>query len=101
MSKRRNRAILSLLAQQDSIAGTSANLIVKALGWIDYVEINTPSASARPKQLIIFVHGTPGSYMTFGSYLSDPIMQEKFHMISVTRSGWRNDDDAKLPSLDD
>ena len=91
----------SLLAQQDSVAHTSANSIVKALGSIDYVEINTPSASAQPKQLIIFVHGTPGSYTTFRSYLSDPIMQEKFHMISVTRPGWRNDEDAKVPSLDE
>jgi pimeloyl-ACP methyl ester carboxylesterase len=28
-------------------------------------------------------------------------MQEKFHMISVTRSGWRNDEDATVPSTDD
>ena len=38
--------LLSLLAQQDSVAVTSANSIVKTLGSIDYVEINTPSASA-------------------------------------------------------
>ena len=36
----------SLLAQQDSVAVTSANSIVKTLGSIDYVEINTPSAFA-------------------------------------------------------
>ena len=91
----------SLLAQQDSIARTSTNSIVKALGPIDYVEINTLSASSQPKQLIIFVYGIPGSYMAFRSYLSDPTMQEKFHMISVTRSGWRNDEGAKAPSIDD
>lgn len=92
---------LSLLAQQDNTASTSANLLVKTLGSIDYVEINTPTASSQPKQLIIFVHGTPGSYTAFRNYLNDPVMQEKFHMISVTRPGWRNDEDAKVPSLDD
>ena len=92
---------LSLPAQQDNTASTAASLLVKTLGSIDYVEINTPTASAKSKQLIIFVHGTPGSYAAFRSYLNDPIMQDKFHMISVTRPGWRNDEDAKVPSLDD
>lgn len=90
----------SLLAQQDSVARTSANLAVKTLGAIDYVEIYTPSVFVQPKQLIIFVHGTPGSYAAFRSYLNDSVMQEKFHMISVTRPGWRNDGDAKVPSLE-
>jgi len=92
---------LSLLAQQDNTARTSASPIVKTLGSIDYVEIYTPSAPAQPKQLIIFVHGTPGSYTAFRSYLNDPVMQEKFHMISVTRPGWRSDEDAKVPALDE
>ena len=92
---------LSLLAQQDNTATTSASVLVKTLGSIDYVEIYTPSASLLPKQLIIFVHGTPGSYTAFMSYLNDPIMQEKFHMVSVTRPGWRSDDDTKVPSLDE
>ncbi|MEZ7829920.1 MAG: alpha/beta hydrolase [Gammaproteobacteria bacterium] len=92
---------LSLLAQQDNTATTSASVLVKTLGSIDYVEIDTPSASLLPKQLIIFVHGTPGSYTAFRSYLNDPIMQEKFHMVSVTRPGWRSDDDTKVPSLDE
>lgn len=92
---------LSLLAQQNNTPNTSASVLVKTLGSIDYVEIYTPSASLLPKQLIIFVHGTPGSYTAFRSYLNDPIMQEKFHMVSVTRPGWRSDDDTKVPSLDE
>lgn len=92
---------LSLLAQQNNTPTTSASVLVKTLGSIDYVEIYTPSASLLPKQLIIFVHGTPGSYTAFRSYLNDPIMQEKFHMVSVTRPGWRSNDDTKVPSLDE
>ena len=93
----------SLLSQQDlasSSFAAMANLQVKSLGSIDYVEIDRPEASGEAKQLIIFVHGTPGSYSAFRSYLNDPVMQERFHMISVTRPGWRNDEDAKVPSLD-
>lgn len=86
----------SILAQQ---AITVDNLAVKTLGPIDYVEVDIPSVV--PKQLIIFVHGTPGSYSAFRSYLNDPVMQERFHMISVTRPGWRNDGDEKVPSLDE
>ncbi len=74
---------------------------MKSLGAIDYVEIDSSTSSNDKKQLIIFVHGTPGSYTAFRSYLNDPLMQEQFHMISVTRPGWRNDDDAKVPSLDE
>ncbi len=77
---------LSLLAQQDNTASTAASLLVKTLGSIDYVEINTPTASAKSKQLIIFVHGTPGSYTAFRSYLNDPIMQDKFCLLYTSPS---------------
>lgn len=92
---------LSLLAQQDNVAPSLASAVVKTLGSIDYVEVDIPSASLQPKQLIVFVHGTPGSYTAFRSYLNDPVMREKFHMISVTRPGWRNNEDTKVPSLDE
>jgi len=90
-----------LLAQQNDLARQSGSPEVKTLGQIDYVEIDIASASSKPKQLIIFVHGTPGSYSAFRSYLNDPVMQAKFHMISVTRPGWRNESDTKIPSLDE
>ena len=38
-------------------------------------------------------------YMASRSYLSHSIIQEKYLMISVTRSEWGNDE-AKVPSLD-
>ena len=94
----------SLLSQQNIVSSSfvsTSNLKVQSLGSIDYVEIDRPDVLGKAKQLIIFVHGTPGSYSAFRSYLDDPVMQEKFHMISVTRPGWRRDDDAKIPSLDE
>jgi len=90
----------SLFSQKETVAASQDGTVVQTLGSLDYVEINTPSSSAQAKQLIIFVHGTPGSYTAFRSYLNDPVMQEKFHMISVTRPGWRSDEEEKVPSLD-
>ncbi|MEX0964083.1 MAG: alpha/beta hydrolase [Pseudohongiellaceae bacterium] len=90
----------ALLAQSDAAASGVDILAAKTLGPIDYVEIDKASEFGRDKQLIIFVHGTPGSYTTFRSYLDDPVMQARFHMISVTRPGWRHDDDPKIASLE-
>ncbi|MBQ14705.1 MAG: alpha/beta hydrolase [Gammaproteobacteria bacterium] len=74
---------------------------VQALGDIEYVEVNIPSATGEPKQLMVFVHGTPGSLTAFLRYVNDPLMQERFHMISVTRPGWVDDGDDKVPLLED
>ncbi|MBL4819472.1 MAG: alpha/beta hydrolase [Gammaproteobacteria bacterium] len=73
---------------------------IQTLPGIEFVEINTPSPTGQPKQLILFVHGTPGSLSGFLRYLNDPILQDRYHMISVTRPGWVNGDDDKVPSLE-
>jgi len=52
------------------------------------------------KQLLIFVHGTPGSASGFRGYLADENLRARFHMISVTRPGWVDPDSEKVPSLD-
>lgn len=91
----------ALLPAQESDLASAAALSVKKLGAIDYVEVDTAGEDGRVKQLIVFVHGTPGSYGAFRSYLNDPMMQDSFHMISVTRPGWRNDEDEKVPSLEE
>ena len=72
---------------------------IKALGELEYIEVNTPAENGSPKQLIVFVHGTPGSFSTFLRYLNDPVMRERFHMISVTRPGWIDSSATKIPSL--
>jgi len=71
------------------------------LSDIEYVEVNTPATDGRPKQLLLFVHGTPGSLSAFSRYLDDPVLQDRYHMIAVTRPGWVNTSDNKVPSLVD
>ena len=77
------------------IFGASAT---QSLGDIEYVEVAPPAGETR--QLLVFVHGTPGSLRAFRSYLTDPILRERFHMISVTRVGWTTGAESKEPSLD-
>ena len=68
---------------------------------IEFVEVNKPGSDSGPKQLLLFVHGTPGSLSAFRSYLEDPVLQDRYHMIAVTRPGWVNRSDEKVPSLED
>ena len=70
----------------------------RSLGDIEYVEVAPPAGENR--QLLVFVHGTPGSLRAFRSYLTDPVLRERFHMISVTRAGWTADAESKEPSLE-
>lgn len=72
---------------------------VQSLANIQFVEVDTPSIDNTAKQLLIFVHGTPGSLTGFRAYLTDPLLQERFHKISVTRPGWVQPDDEKIPDL--
>ncbi len=68
------------------------------LGGLEYVEVVPPAGETR--QLLVFVHGTPGSLRAFRSYLTDPMLRERFHMISVTRVGWTAGAENKEPSLE-
>ncbi len=74
---------------------------ILTLGDVEYIEIDTGFEDGKAKQLIVFVHGTPGSFTTFMHYMNDSLMQEHFHMISVTRPGWVERNAEKVPSLDE
>ena len=74
---------------------------ILTLGDVEYIEVETGFEDGKAKQLIVFVHGTPGSFTTFMHYMNDSLMQEHFHMISVTRPGWVERNAEKVPSLDE
>ncbi|MEO0436931.1 MAG: alpha/beta hydrolase [Pseudomonadota bacterium] len=50
---------------------------------LHYVE----SGSAE-NPLVLFVHGTPGSWKAFARYLDDPSLKNRAHLISVDRPGF-------------
>lgn len=37
---------------------------------------------------VLFIHGTPGGWAAFESYLASPSLQEEYFMVSVDRLGW-------------
>ena len=79
----------------DPIDGGDATM---RLGGIEYVEVAPPAGETG--QLLVFVHGTPGSLRAFRGYLADPLLRERFHMISITRVGWTSGAESKEPSLE-
>ena len=89
-----------LLFIQTVRAGTEPN----DAGQNDKLEIVFDEVYTNPangaKQLLIFVHGTPGSAAVFRGYLADENLRARFHMIAVTRPGWVDPGSEKIPSLD-
>ena len=86
---------------QDEFDGPLEIGPILTLGDVEYIEVDTGFEDGKAKQLIIFVNGTPGSFTTFMHYMNDSLMQEHFHMISVTRPGWVERNAEKVPSLDE
>ena len=50
---------------------------------LHFLEGGTPG-----KPLILFVHGTPGSWDAFAGYLQDPQLRREAHLISMDRPGF-------------
>lgn len=52
--------------------------------------------------LLLFIHGSPGSWDAFIAYMCDPDLVSRFHMISVTRPGYAGRTRGRaVPSLAD
>lgn len=45
-------------------------------------------AGDSSKPGILFIHGTPGSWQAFQSYLNDKDLQKKYFLVSIDRPGW-------------
>jgi len=60
-------------------------------------------AGDTAKPGVIFIHGTPGKWQAFSSYLNHRSLREKFFLVSVDRPGWglSNNTNAKVtPSFE-
>lgn len=58
---------------------------------IHYAEVGSGNGSP-----IIFLHGTPGSWSAFGSYLADEELASALHMVAVDRPGFGRSDHGDL-----
>ena len=55
---------------------------------VDGLELYYVEAGQPGKPLVLFVHGTPGSWHAFDSFLQDPRLVLNLHMIAVDRLGF-------------
>lgn len=44
--------------------------------------------SEKPRDTIVFVHGTPGDWTSFARYFQDAKLKQSFRLISIDRPGW-------------
>ncbi|MEN1729474.1 MAG: alpha/beta hydrolase [Pseudomonadota bacterium] len=64
---------------------------------LHYVESGSPD-----QPLILFIHGTPGSWEAFARYLADPRLNAQARLISVDRPGFgRSDSQGPVPAFAD
>jgi pimeloyl-ACP methyl ester carboxylesterase len=54
----------------------------------DGFDLHYVESGERSLPLLLFVHGTPGSWKAFASYLSDPRLNARAHLISADRPGF-------------
>ena len=57
-------------------------------GQIHFVSAGTPD-----KPLVIFIHGTPGSWTAFQAFLANPRLQSEVHMLALDRPGFGRSSD--------
>ncbi len=58
---------------------------------IHYVEVGHQNRNP-----VLFLHGTPGSWSAFGTYLSDPHLASSMNMVAVDRPGFGQSDHGNL-----
>jgi len=55
---------------------------------VNQVEIHTvKTGNPESRKAVLFLHGTPGSWMDFNSFLSDSILRSNFQLIAIDRPG--------------
>lgn len=64
-----------------------SNFITVGERSFHYVSYGDPQ-----KPLVVFIHGSPGSWEAYGHLMSDPDLFEKAHIISVDRPGYGKSD---------
>lgn len=58
------------------------------------------STGQKDKQTLVFIHGSPGSWEAFKSYLADSLMTNNYRLIAVDRPGFGYSDYRKAKNLE-
>lgn len=86
--EKRTSAIAQKLQEENPHAHRDLTVDGRNLHYMDIAGGNKP--------LIIFIHGSPGSWSAWADYLSDPDLQKTAEMISVDRPGFGGSDHGKV-----
>ncbi len=87
LSSCRVTAVLSDREIKDHFKNKPAKPIRKYLNYKEYHILHVMLGdTARP--LLLFIHGAPGAWYSYLSFLDDPELQQNYHMISVDRIGF-------------
>lgn len=74
-----------------------SNIVFKFADVIGEHRIHYASSGNPQKPGVLFIHGTPGGWAAFESYLASSQLQRDFFMVSVDRMGWGKS--ALMPKL--
>ncbi|MGB8193397.1 MAG: alpha/beta hydrolase, partial [Chitinophagaceae bacterium] len=66
---------------------------------VDSRNIHYASSGNEDKPMLVFVHGTPGSWNAFIQYMQDKQLLERFRILSVDRPGFGYSDFGKVVNL--
>ncbi len=56
--------------------------------------LNLVYSGDKKQPMILFIHGSPGSWNAWANYLDDPDLQKKFFMVAVDRPGFGKSNDG-------
>jgi pimeloyl-ACP methyl ester carboxylesterase len=79
---------LDVLAQPSQPSAAIESEISFDLALIDDHKVHYAAAGDQQKPGVLFIHGTPGGWDAFSSYLESKQLQRDFFMVSVDRMGW-------------
>lgn len=61
--------------------------------------VNVVQTGDRNKPMLIFIHGSPGSWDGWIHYLADRTLQQQFHLVAVDRPGFGDSEGKVVPEL--
>ncbi|MFT4821634.1 MAG: pimeloyl-ACP methyl ester carboxylesterase [Candidatus Azotimanducaceae bacterium] len=63
----------------------------------DHQAMFVAESGRRDKQMVLFVHGTPGSWQGYVEYLQNTVLSARAHLVAMDRIGFGKSDHGRVP----